>query len=623
MTKSTTRSLARAKSRILGVMKVLGLAGDTRQRTHLLFILMFIVLGGALSGLAPVALKYLVNDSEQSLGGNHMMRGVALLGAYIGALTLARMATEVRAFLFYRLEQHTHRYIRATAVDQSLHLSVPDLATYGPGRLTQIVNNGTRGASRLLQSLIAGLGPIIVQFVTIAIVLAVNGNATLFLAFSVSAVGYGLVFSKGTRRLTAQQDAAVQAELEFNGLLTESLAHPETLKLSTSEMFWEERLKALAHKVWSIWRVYYLRRFQNNAQIIGVYLASLCLIAGVVLWQWYHGTASLGDVVLVIIYMTEVVRPLEIVGHAYRDAHQGAAMLNGLMEIMDLAREGEPRDHQDPTDANEGPANIRLKDVYFSYRPDRPILEGIQFSVEPGSKVALVGRSGSGKSTVARLLGRIHVPDSGAIQVAGRDWGRWPLADARRCVCVVPQDIGLFAGTIEDNIRVGLVDVPRSAWDAALEASGVMDLLKTMPDGSQTQVGSGGAKLSGGQRQRISIARALLRCPRVLVLDEATSAMDAESESLIMQNIDRVFSGVTRVIVSHRLYAVRDADRIMFLEGGVIIENGRHDDLIAADGQYAKQWHLQNSGQRKEGSGAPVCQEFGKNRQAKHGIIER
>jgi ATP-binding cassette subfamily B protein len=301
---------------------------------------------------------------------------------------------------------------------------------------------------------------------------------------------------------------------------------------------------------------------------------------------------TVGDFVLVNTYMIQLYMPLNVLGMVYRNIKQSLADLEKMFALLDVRAEIEDRPGALPLRAAGG-GGIVFDAVRFGYDPRREILHGISFAVPPGGTVAIVGPSGSGKSTIARLLFRFYDVDGGAIRIDGQDLRDVTQDSLRRAIGVVPQDTVLFNDTIYYNIAYGRPGASPDEVERAARLARIHDFIAALPDGYRTSVGERGLKLSGGEKQRVAIARVILKRPKILVFDEATSALDTKTEREIQASLDEVSEDRTTLVIAHRLSTVVDADEIIVLEAGRIVERGRHLDLLAQGGRYAEMWQRQ------------------------------
>jgi len=308
--------------------------------------------------------------------------------------------------------------------------------------------------------------------------------------------------------------------------------------------------------------------------------------------QVVAGTLTLGDLAMVNALMIQVFIPLNVLGFVYREIKRALADVEAMFDVLEV----QPA-IADAADAIELPLDsdgIQFNDVSFSYHADRPILKHVSFTVEPGQKVAIVGPSGAGKSTIARLLFRFYEVSSGSIEIGGHDIRKLTQQSLRRTIGVVPQDTVLFNDTILANIQYGRPDASEAEVKEAVKLAYLESFIERLPKGYATKVGERGLKVSGGEKQRIAIARTLLKRPRILLFDEATSSLDSHAEQAIGQALNQVARNHTTLVIPHRLSTVVDADEIIVLENGEIVEQGNHRMLLNQKGVYAQMWHLQH-----------------------------
>ncbi len=302
---------------------------------------------------------------------------------------------------------------------------------------------------------------------------------------------------------------------------------------------------------------------------------------------------TLGELVLVNAYLVQLSRPMERLGQLYRSIKQAFVDLEQLIELLGEVPEVE--DRPDAVPLPDGPGAIAFEGVSFAYDPARPILRGIDFRAPPGRRVALVGPTGAGKSTIARLLFRFYDPTRGRVLVDGHDLRELTQASLRAAIAVVPQDTVLFNDTIGYNLAFGRPDASQAEIEAAAEAAQLHCFIAALPQGYDTVVGERGLKLSGGEKQRVALARAILKRPRIMILDEATSALDSATEQAVQAALRSLGHTVTTLVVAHRLATIVDADEILVLDRGRIVERGTHERLLARSGLYADLWRRQSA----------------------------
>jgi ATP-binding cassette subfamily B protein len=306
-----------------------------------------------------------------------------------------------------------------------------------------------------------------------------------------------------------------------------------------------------------------------------------------------QGIMTIGDFVLINALMMQIFLPLNFLGFVYREMKGSMANIDAMFALLKVNSSVQDVPNAPSMTVAEGA--IEFKDVSFAYHPERPILKGVSFNVAPKQKVAIVGSSGSGKSTIMKLLFRFYDVSSGSIMIDGQDSSMVSQKSLRQAISVVPQDTVLFNASIFENIQYGNVEASEDAVWEAISMAYLDDFIKQLPEGGETQVGERGLKLSGGEKQRVAIARAILKQPKIMIFDEATSSLDSRAEQRILQAMEGVRGDYTSVVIAHRLSTIIDADLILVLEQGQIAEQGTHAQLLSMDGLYASAWRLQNS----------------------------
>ena len=318
---------------------------------------------------------------------------------------------------------------------------------------------------------------------------------------------------------------------------------------------------------------------------------------GVSIILWYggnsviNGSITAGSLVAFLTYAVNISNPIKRLSRVIGNIQKALAAAQRVFDVLDL-----PEVIKNAPDAKVLPkvkGDVRFNDVSFAYNENEEVLSHVSFEVKPGEMIAFVGPSGAGKSTVASLLPRFYDATNGSITIDGQDIRKVTLDSLREQVGIVPQETVLFNGSVYDNILYGRLDATREEVEAAAKAANAHDFIMQLPNGYETMLGDRGMNISGGQRQRISIARAILKNPQILILDEATSALDTESERVVQEALDRLMVGRTSFVIAHRLSTIKNADKIMVLEKGQLIEQGNHDELMAMDGLYAHLYKIQ------------------------------
>ncbi|MGB7481829.1 MAG: ABC transporter ATP-binding protein/permease [Burkholderiaceae bacterium] len=576
---------------------------------RVLLALAFLV-GAKLANVGvPLILKRLID--HMTIGPNHpqalLVLPVGLLIAY-GALRLATtLFTELREFVFARV---TQRAVRTIALQVFRHLHALSLRFHlnrQTGGMSRDIERGTRGVSSLVSYTLFSILPTLVEIALVLGYLALHYD----LWFSVITAGALITYITFTVVVTEWRThfrrTMNNLDSSANTRAVDSLINYETVKYFGNEEFearrYDEGLRGYeAAAVKSQTSLSLLNTGQSAIIAVAVTLILWRATAGVI-----AGTMTLGDLVLVNAFMIQLYIPLNFLGVIYREIKQSLADMERLFSLLEQEREIADAPDARPLALDSGSgrgAEVRFEHVDFSYEAKRQILFDVDFTIAAGTTTAVVGHSGSGKSTLSRLLFRFYDVDSGHITIAGHDLRDVTQASLRAAIGIVPQDTVLFNDSIEYNIAYGKPGATHDEIVAAARAAYIHDFIESLPDGYRTTVGERGLKLSGGEKQRVAIARTLLKNPALLVFDEATSALDSKSEQAIQTQLKEIARARTALVIAHRLSTIADADQILVLEHGRIVERGSHAQLLAAGGTYAQMWARQQAGQDEPASPA-------------------
>ncbi|HEY9193332.1 MAG TPA: ABC transporter ATP-binding protein/permease [Methyloversatilis sp.] len=516
---------------------------------------------------------------------------LGLLAAY-GALRFSTsLLTELREIVFSRVTQQAVRRI-SLQVFQHLHaLSLRFHLERQTGGLTRDIERGTRAIGSLISYTLYSILPTLVEMGLVLGILAVQYEAAFALITFVTLAIYITFTVTVTNWRTKLRREVNELDSAANTRAIDSLLNYETVKYFNNEGFESRRYDEQMAR----WQ-----RAQERSQVSLSYLnigQAFIIAVGVTLMMWRatvgvaEGRMTLGDIVLVNAFMIQLYIPLNFLGVLYREIRQSLTDIERMFALMETHRE--VADDADARVLAAGQCEVRFQQVSFGYEPSRQILFDVDFTIPAGGRVAVVGHSGSGKSTLARLLYRFYDVGSGRITINGTDIRKLTQDSLRGAIGIVPQDTVLFNDSIHYNIQYGRVTASAEEVEAASRAAQLHDFVTRLPDGYATKVGERGLKLSGGEKQRVAIARALLKNPPVLIFDEATSALDSKTEQAIQSQLEQVARGHTTLIIAHRLSTIMDADQILVMDGGRIVERGSHAELLALDGAYAQMWALQ------------------------------
>ena len=543
--------------------------------------------------LANVAVPLVLKDIVDSLSPAQAVLALplALLAAY-GVLRLSTtLFAELRDLVFVRVAQRAVRRIALTVFRHLHALSLRFHLERQTGGVSRDIERGTRGISTLLSYMLFSIIPVVLEFTLVAIVLLAKFDWR-FMAVTFGAVVIYIGFTIWVTEWRSHiRRRANELDSRANTRAIDSLLNYETVKYFNNEEYeakrYDENLRQYeGAAVTTEASLGLLNIGQSFIIAIAVTLLMILAAQGVV-----ARTLTLGDLVLINGLLIQLYIPLNFLGMVYREIKQALTDMDRMFRLLEEHREIE--DCPGAVELPPGPLSVRFDHVDFRYEPNRQILYDVSFDVPPGSKVAVVGASGSGKSTLARLLYRFYEVEAGSVCVNGLDLRNVKQASLRAAIGIVPQDTVLFNDTVYYNIHYGRPDAGAEEVYAAARAAHIHDFIMSLPERYETGVGERGLKLSGGEKQRVAIARAILKRPRILIFDEATSALDSKSENAIKGELDRVARGHTTLAIAHRLSTIMDADEILVMDHGRIVERGTHQKLLERDGTYAQMWALQ------------------------------
>ena len=556
-----------------------------------------------LAKAANVMVPLVLGDAVDRLGNlNHetnLWLGIPLsvLLAY-GIFRLSSLAlNELRDALFARVAQHAVRAL-ALKVFEHLHsLSIHFHLSRKTGALNRFIDRGTNSVRFLLSFVAFNVVPTIIELLLVGGILwALFGFIYTAITVTTIALYVWLTFVITTWRTRIRREMN-DAENDIGSRTVDSLLNFETVRYFNNETHEVARLdEALADYETAAVRTRESLSLLNVAQA-GVVTAGVTLMLVLAAFDIRNGDMTVGDFVVVNTYLLQVAIPLNILGTVYREIRQAMVDMENLFSLVDEQTEVADATHAHPLRHQGG--SIEFRQVSFGYESERTILHNISFSIAPGTTTAIVGPTGSGKSTISRLLLRFYDPQSGNILIDGQDLLDLTQHSLRQAIGVVPQDTVLFNDTLYYNIAYGDPKADGDRILAAAKAAQLDDFIQRLPGGYQTVVGERGLKLSGGEKQRVAIARALLRDPGIFFFDEATSSLDSNTEREIQSNFAEISKGRTSLVIAHRLSTIVNADQILVLADGEITERGAHPQLLAEGGLYAQLWQEQQKAERQ------------------------
>jgi ATP-binding cassette, subfamily B, heavy metal transporter len=563
---------------------------DRALRTRVVAAVVLVLLGKAVTLFGPYPYKWAI-DAMSAGQRDAVSLVMALVAGYAAARFGGVIFDNLRNTVFERVGQDATRRLAVNVFGHLHALSLRFHLARRTGAVTKVIERGTKSIDTMLYFLLFNIAPTIIELIVVTVTFWIKFGFWLVAATLLMVVTYGWFTTAITNWRAKLREEMNELDTGTVARAVDSLLNYETVKYFNAETRETRAYESVA------------KRYANAAVKsenslawlnIGQSLITNLMMAGAmafIVWGWSMSRFTTGDVVFVSTYLAQLFRPLDMLGMVYRTIRQGLIDMAAMFDLVDTPSEIVDAPNAPPLDVESGV--LRFEDVAFAYDPERQILKGVSFEIPAGGTLAVVGPSGAGKSTLARLLYRFYDVTGGRITIDGQDIRTVTQSSLRAKIGIVPQDTVLFNDTIGYNIAYGREGASQADVEEAARGAAIHNFIASTPDQYATKVGERGLKLSGGEKQRVAIARTLLKNPPILILDEATSALDSRTEAEIQSTLTAIAERRTTIIIAHRLSTIVDADQIVVLEAGQIVERGTHAALLRKNGLYAEMWARQ------------------------------
>ena len=585
---------------IRAILPYLWMKGRVDLKQRVVISIIALVLAKVATIIAPFFYKEIIDNLVPASGGltaTHLIIApIALIMTYGIARIMMVVVTQVRDAVFAKVGQNAVRHLARETFAHLHRLSLRFHLEKRTGGLSRVIERGTKGIEIVLRYSLFNTFPTLLEMIFVCAVLWYNFSYLYALVTAITVLLYIWFTYRATEWRIQLRRQMNEADNDAGSKAVDSLLNFETVKYFGNEKHETNRFDVtMAKYEIAATKTLTSLSFLNSGQVIiftsGMMISMVLAAQGIV-----AGRLSVGDFVMVHAFLIQLYIPLNFLGSVYRDIKQGLLDIETMFDVLSV--EPEIADIENAPALKVDKGEVEFNNVDFSYDPQRPILKGVSFKVPAGKTVAIVGPSGAGKSTISRILFRFYDITGGSVSIDGQDISKVSQASLRSAMGMVPQDTVLFNDTIRYNIHYGHPDKSDEDVVEAAKFAQIHDFILELPDKYDAMVGERGLKLSGGEKQRVAIARTILKSPPILILDEATSALDTYTEREIQDALKLVSKGRTTLVIAHRLSTVVDADQIIVLEKGVIVERGSHDQLLENEGLYAGMWQRQQDSEK-------------------------